>query len=80
MEDLIKFKNRHVEEMINLKSETGAHLTDPELSVRWWNRLLVEEKQSLLNTYLPSQEVDNMSYETIYWVWKRQQDPPPDWK
>jgi hypothetical protein len=55
-------------------------LTDRELSVRWWNRLPVEEKQTLLNTYLPSQEVDNMSYETMYWIWKRQQDSPPDYK
>jgi hypothetical protein len=62
-----------MENLINIKSDAGVQLTDRELSVRWWNRLSYEEKQNILNTYLPSQKVSDMNYETMYWVWLKKQ-------
>ena len=60
-------------ELIKIKSQTGAQLTDRELSVRWWGRLSVEEKQAILKEYLPSHDIGIMDYESIYWVWLKQQ-------
>jgi len=62
-----------MENLIKIKSEIGVQLTDRELSVRWWGRLSVEEKQSILNEYLPSYNIGMMDYESVYWVWLKQQ-------
>lgn len=59
--------------LIKIKSEAGVQLTDRELSLRWWGRLSLMEQQEILDTYLPSQKGDSISYETIYWVWLKQQ-------
>jgi hypothetical protein len=48
-------------------------LSDPELSVRWWGRKSKDEKQSLLDKYLPSMEIKDMFKDDIYWLWKKQQ-------
>jgi hypothetical protein len=52
---------------------TGVELSDPELVTRWWSRLEKEEKQSLLNQYLPSRTVEKMDNDAIYWLWLKQQ-------
>jgi hypothetical protein len=52
---------------------TGVELSDPELATRWWSRLEKEEKQSLLNQYLPSRTVEKMDNDAIYWLWLKQQ-------
>ena len=62
-----------METLIKIKSQAGAQLTDRELSVRWWGRLSVEEKQDKLKEYLPSHSIGIMDYESIYWVWLKQQ-------
>jgi len=62
-----------MENLIKIKSEIGVQLTDRELSVRWWGRLSVEEKQAILNEHLPSYNIGMMNYESVYWVWLKQQ-------
>jgi hypothetical protein len=62
-----------MENLIKIKSDIGVQLTDRELSVRWWGRLSVEEKQVILNEHLPSYNIDMMNYESVYWVWLKQQ-------
>jgi hypothetical protein len=62
-----------MEDLIKIKSDIGAQLTDRELSVRWWGRLSVEEKCVILKEHLPSHDIDIMDYESIYWVWLKQQ-------
>jgi hypothetical protein len=64
-----------MEALIKIKSENGIQLTDRELAVRWWGRLSTEEKESVLNTYLPNYSND-VNYETMYWIWLKQQVPP----
>jgi hypothetical protein len=51
----------------------NKQLTDRELSVRWWGRLFVEEKRAILKEHLPSHYIGIMDYESIYWVWLKQQ-------
>jgi hypothetical protein len=43
------------------------------LAVRWWGRLTDEEKQSMLSVHLPSFDIKRMDYETMYWVWLKNQ-------
>ncbi len=62
-----------MEELIKIKSENGIQLTDRELAVRLWGRRSEEEKKVLLETYLASQEVSSVNYETMYWIWLKQQ-------
>jgi hypothetical protein len=62
-----------MEELIKIKSENGIQLTDRELAVRWWGRRSEEEKKVLLETYLPSYKINSVSYETMYWIWLKQQ-------
>jgi hypothetical protein len=62
-----------MEELIKIKSENGIQLTDRELAVRWWGRCSEEEKKVLLETYLASYEVSSVNYETMYWIWLKQQ-------
>lgn len=62
-----------MEDLIKLKMDTGVQLTDRELAVRWWRRLSTEEKENLLKTFLPTFSVNNVSYETQYWIWLKQQ-------
>jgi hypothetical protein len=62
-----------MEELIKIKSENGIQLTDRELAVRWWGRRSEEEKKVLLETYLPSYEISSVTYETMYWIWLKQQ-------
>jgi hypothetical protein len=62
-----------MEELIKIKSENGIQLTDRELAVRWWGRRSEEEKKILLETYLASYEVNSVNYETMYWIWLKQQ-------
>ena len=62
-----------MEELIKIKSENGIQLTDRELAVRWWGRRSEEEKRVLLETYLPSYEISSVTYETMYWIWLKQQ-------
>lgn len=66
-------ENLSMENLIKIKSDIGVQLTDRELSVRWWGRLSVEEKQAILKEYLPSHDIGIMDYESIYWVWLKQQ-------
>ena len=56
-----------------LKTENEIELSDPELAVRWWRRKNNEEKQELLNKYLPDFKIDDMNHQDIYWLWKKQQ-------
>jgi hypothetical protein len=63
-----------MENLIKIKSDIGVQLTDFELSVRWWGRLSVKEKRAILNEHLPSYDIDIMDYESIYWVWLKQQN------
>lgn len=62
-----------MENLIKIKSDIGVQLTDQELAVRWWGRLTIDEKKNILNSYLPSCSVDNMTYENMYWVWLKKQ-------
>jgi len=62
-----------MENLINIKTNIGVQLTDPELSVRWWGRLSDEEKQNILNIYLPSFNIGDVNYETMYWIWLKKQ-------
>jgi hypothetical protein len=62
-----------MENLIKIKSEIGAQLTDSELAVRWWGRLSVEEKRAILKEHLPSYDIGNMNNEYVYWVWLKQQ-------
>jgi antitoxin component of MazEF toxin-antitoxin module len=62
-----------MENLIKIKSDAGVQLTDRELSVRWWGRRTVEEKQAILKEYLPSHNIENIDYESMYWVWLKQQ-------
>ena len=66
-------ENLSMENLIKIKSDIGVQLTDRELSVRWWSRLSVEEKGAILKEYLPSHDIGIMDYESIYWVWLKQQ-------
>jgi hypothetical protein len=63
-----------MENLIKIKSDIGVQLTDRELSVRWWGRLSVEEKRAILKEHLPSHDIGIMDYESVYWVWLKQQD------
>ena len=62
-----------MEDLIKLKTDIGVQLTDRELSVRWWGRLSTKERENLLETFLPTFSVDNINYETQYWIWLKQQ-------
>jgi antitoxin component of MazEF toxin-antitoxin module len=62
-----------MENLIKIKSDIGVQLTDRELAVRWWGRRSVEEKQDILKEHLPLHNIDNMDYESVYWVWLKQQ-------
>jgi hypothetical protein len=62
-----------MENLIKIKSESGLQLTDRELSVRWWGRLSIEEKQTILKENLPSHDIGIMDYESVYWVWLKRQ-------
>jgi hypothetical protein len=61
-----------MENLIKIKSDIGLQLTDRELSVRWWGRLSNEEKGAILKKHLHSY-TGIMDYESIYWVWLKQQ-------
>jgi hypothetical protein len=65
-----------MEKLIDIKTKSGIQLTDPELAVRWWGRLSDEEKQLYLNTYLPSYEINEVDYETMYYIWLKKQELP----
>lgn len=65
-----------MEKLIEMKMKNGIELTDRELAVRWWNRLSAEEKQNILNEYLPKHTIDSMTYENMYWLWLKQQTLP----
>jgi hypothetical protein len=71
------FNNMNIEEiekLIKIKSQTGAQLTDRELSVRWWGRLSVDEKRAILNEYsLHDISIMDSDSESVYWVWLKQQ-------
>jgi hypothetical protein len=62
-----------VEELIKIKSNAGVQLTDPELAIRWYNRLEPSEKESIVSEYLPSYRPDELSNEDKYWLWRAQQ-------
>jgi len=64
---------KRMQELAGLKTENGIQLSDPELAVRWWGRLEDEEKQKLLNKYLPNFKIDKMNHQDIFWLWKKQQ-------
>jgi hypothetical protein len=53
--------------------ENGIELSDPELAIRWWGRKNEEEKQDLLDEYLPDFKIDEMNRRDIFWLWKKQQ-------
>jgi hypothetical protein len=60
--------------LIKIKSYMGVQLTNLELAVIWWDRLSVEEKQTILKKHLPSYDIGNMNNEYVYWVWLKQQE------
>jgi hypothetical protein len=62
-----------VEQLIKIKSRAGVQLTDPELAIRWYNRLEPSEKESIVAEYLPSYRPDELSNEDKYWLWRAQQ-------
>lgn len=62
-----------MENLITIKVNGGVQLSDRELAVRWWGRKSIEEKMDLLKTFLPKFKIENIDYETMYWIWLRQQ-------
>jgi len=71
--EILSKESKRMQELAGLKTENGIELSDPELAVRWWGRLRGEEKQELLNKYLPDFKMDKMNHQDIYWLWKKQQ-------
>jgi hypothetical protein len=71
--EILSEEFKRMQELAGLKTENGIELSDPELAVRWWGRLRGEEKQELLNKYLPDFKMDKMNHQDIYWLWKKQQ-------
>jgi hypothetical protein len=65
-----------MEKLIDIKTKSGIQLTDPELAVRWWGRLSDEEKQQYLNTYLLRNEISEVDYQTMYYIWSKKQELP----
>jgi len=64
---------KRLQELAGLKTENGIELSDPELAVRWWGRKNEEEKQDLLDKYLPKFKPEKMNHQDIFWLWKKQQ-------
>jgi hypothetical protein len=64
---------KRLQKLAGLKTENGIELSDPELAVRWWGRKNEEEKQDLLDKYLPNFKIDKMNHQDILWLWKEQQ-------
>ena len=62
-----------MKELIKMKSDIGVQLTDRELAVRWWDRLSNQEQRDYLNQHLPSFSIDEIDYETQYWIWLKKQ-------
>ena len=62
-----------MEILITIKVNGGVQLSDRELAVRWWGRKSIEEKMDLLKTFLPKYGIEDIDYETMYWIWLRQQ-------
>jgi hypothetical protein len=71
--EILSEEFKRMQELAGLKTENGIELSDPELAVRWWGRKNNEEKQELLNKYLPDFKSDDMNHQDIYWLWKKQQ-------
>lgn len=71
--EILSEEFKRMRELAGLKTENGIELSDPELAVRWWGRKNDEEKQELLNKYLPDFKIDDMNHQDIYWLWKKQQ-------
>lgn len=63
-----------MENLITIKVNGGVQLSDRELAVRWWGRKSIEEKMDLLKTFLPKYGIEDIDYETMYWIWLRQQN------
>lgn len=63
-----------MENLITIKVNGGVQLSDRELAVRWWGRKSIEEKMDLLKTFLPNYGIEDIDYETMYWIWLRQQN------
>ena len=64
---------KSVKELIEIKTNAGAQLTDRELAIRWYSRLSNEEKVALLDEYLPSFKPDVLTDENKYWLFLAQQ-------
>jgi hypothetical protein len=64
---------KRMQKLAGLKTENGIQLSDPELAVRWWGRLEDNEKQELLDKYLPNFDSQKMDHNDIYWLWLKQQ-------
>jgi hypothetical protein len=62
-----------IEELIKIKRDAGIQLTDPELAIRWYNRLEASKKESIVAEYLPSFKPYDLSNEDKYWLWRAQQ-------
>jgi hypothetical protein len=71
--EILSEEFKRMRELAGLKTENEIELSDPELAVRWWRRKNNEEKQELLNKYLPDFKIDDMNHQDIYWLWKKQQ-------
>jgi hypothetical protein len=56
---------KRLQKLAGLKTENGIELSDPELAVRWWGRKNEEEKQDLLDKYLPNFKIDKMNHQDI---------------
>ena len=46
-------------------------LTDSELAIRWWSRRTINELIEL--TGLTENEINEISYDSKIWFWKKQQ-------
>ena len=71
--EILSEEFKRMQKLAGLKTENGVELSDPELAVRWWGRKGEEEKQELLNKYLPGFKIDGMNHQDIFWLWKKQQ-------
>jgi hypothetical protein len=62
-----------VNNIIEIKQNAGAQLTDPELAVRWYNRLSSDEKFKVVQDFLSGFNPEKLSDNEKYWVWKKNQ-------
>lgn len=72
-EEILNEEFRRMQELAGIKTENGIQLSDPELAVKWWSQMEEQEKQELLDEYLPDFPMEKMNHQNIYWLWLKQQ-------